>query len=362
MLSNTFRYFAAFLTTCILTTFLLLPISRAADNNSAGTQTNGAIGSYSGAAETIYPSWFKNSFLELEDDVAEAAEQGKRLMIIFHQDGCPYCNAFVERNLAQKDIEDTLKTKFDVIDINMWGDHEVASVDGNIYTEKSFAEALKVQFTPTILFLTETGSLALRINGYYNPDRFRVVLDYVSEKMEAKLSLAEYAAQFKSHDNEKSLAEYSYFSPHDEENPIVQGKNSRPYILFFEQTNCRNCQQLHDSVLATSETQELLSMFDVFQINMWGPEQIFTSDSKEPTTGRLLAERLNVSYAPTMILYSADGVEIIRSEAWFKKFHTQSIFDYVLSDGWKEQPNFQRFISSRADTLREEGVDVNIWD
>ncbi|HHQ41779.1 MAG TPA: hypothetical protein ENK20_05770, partial [Chromatiales bacterium] len=61
-------------------------------------------GRYYGAKETEYPDWFKTSFLDFKEDVAEAAAEGRRVMIIFHQKGCPYCNALVERNFAQKDI------------------------------------------------------------------------------------------------------------------------------------------------------------------------------------------------------------------------------------------------------------------
>jgi len=56
---------------------------------------------FDGAKPTEYPDWFKEGFLNLNEDVAEAAEKNKRLMLIFHQPGCPFCNALVERNLAQ---------------------------------------------------------------------------------------------------------------------------------------------------------------------------------------------------------------------------------------------------------------------
>ena len=36
------------------------------------------------------PGWFKNSFLDLNEDIEEARASGKRLMIFFYQDGCPY--------------------------------------------------------------------------------------------------------------------------------------------------------------------------------------------------------------------------------------------------------------------------------
>ena len=61
------------------------------------------------------------------------------------------------------------------------------------------------------------------------------------------------------------------------------------------------------------------------------------------------------------MLFNAEGKEVIRSEAFFKVFHTQSIFDYVQSGGYKHQPNFQRYITKRSEHFREQGKDVDIW-
>lgn len=336
---------------------LLIPVALI----SATTENEGneSKGEFLGAMPTVYPDWFKTSFLELEEDVAEAAEAGKRLMLVFHQDGCPYCNIFVERNLAQKDIEERLKKDFDVLEINMWGDREVASVDGQTFTEKTFASALKVQFTPTVLFLDEQGKLALRINGYYQPDKFRLALDYVTGKMETKLSFNEFIAGNESNASPDTLTPYSYYTGTSDK--IHSRDKSRPMILVFEQSNCANCDSLHQEVLAQKESQDLLEQFEVFQIDLWGKKEFKDADGNQ-TTGRELGKKLKINYAPTLVLYSADQQEVIRSEAWLRKFHTQSLFDYVLSDAWQEQPNFQRYLSSRAEQLQEEGKDVNIFD
>ena len=69
-------------------------------------------GKFYGAKITEYPNWFKESFLNFQDDINEAKADGKRIVVFFHQDGCPYCNALVERNLAQKDIADKVKKNF----------------------------------------------------------------------------------------------------------------------------------------------------------------------------------------------------------------------------------------------------------
>ena len=37
------------------------------------------------------PDWFKLSFLDIRDDIEEAADSGKRVLLYFYQDGCPYC-------------------------------------------------------------------------------------------------------------------------------------------------------------------------------------------------------------------------------------------------------------------------------
>ena len=92
-----------------------------------------------------------------------------------------------------------------------------------------------------------------------------------------------------------------------------------------------------------------------------GRDDFKTLDGKN-TTGRQWSKELNVNYAPTLILYAADGSEVIRSESFLKTFHTQSIMDYVVSEAWREEPSFQRYLSARADELREQGIDVNIWD
>jgi thioredoxin-related protein len=144
------------------------------------------MGTYYGAQTTEYPDWFKTSFLHLREDVDDARKNGKRVMLMFTQDGCPYCSALVERNLSQREIETTMKEKFDVIAVNIWGDREVVGLDGKTYTEKSFSAALKIQFTPSLLFFDETGKTVLRLNGYVPPARMQAALDWVGGRQEKR--------------------------------------------------------------------------------------------------------------------------------------------------------------------------------
>lgn len=318
------------------------------------------MGQYLGAKPTEYPDWFKDSFLEFKDDVAEAAEAGKRLAIVFHQDNCPYCNLLVERNLSQHDIQQLIKDKLDVVAINMWGSRELISVAGKTYTERDFSAALKVQYTPTILFFNEAGKLALRLNGLLEPAEFKRALNYVTEKQETKLSYSAYIAANRVESAGRELNKQAFFdaSPHDLSLPKTG--YDKPVAVFFEQASCPNCDKLHKNVLTDSDTKAVIEQFKNIQLDMWSDTPV-TTPQGEYTTAKKWAEKLAINYAPSIVLFDKQGQEIIRIEAAFKAFHTQSTFDYVLSDAYKTQPNFQKYISHRADTIRETGKDVDLW-
>ena len=317
-------------------------------------------GQFFGAMETEYPDWFKESFLELEEDVEEAADEDKRLMLFFHQEGCPYCNLLVEHNLAQKDIEEKMRKNFDVIALNMWGDREVITVAGETYTEKTFAEALGVQYTPTLVFLNEEGRVALRINGYYPPQNLKLALDYAAGGREKELSYRDY---FESHHPVPPSGELNQ-EPFFSDPPYILVRNanatSPPLAVFFEQTQCPNCDTLHANTLAKPETRTLIEQFESVQLDMWSHTPVVTPGNQR-TTAREWAKALNVTYAPTIVFFDPDGKEVIRTDAFFKVFHTQSVMDYVLSGAYRTQPSFQRYISARADAIRDKGIDVDIW-
>lgn len=315
-------------------------------------------GKFIGAMPTEYPAWFKQSFLDFNDDIREAAANGKRLMVLFHQDGCPYCNVLVERNLAQKDIEQAIRKNLDVVAINMWGDREVASIEGKTYTEKSFAAALKVQFTPTILFFNEEGKMILRLNGYVPPERFKVAIDFVTGKHEKQMAYRDYVEKHLAPGKSGDLIRQSFFA----EKPynLAQVKGKQPFALFFEQKDCPNCETLHKQVLVDEETRDVIKNFHTVQLDMWSDTPVVGPDGNK-TTARDLAKQLDVKYAPTIVIFNKDGKEIIRSEAFFKIFHTQGLFDYVLSESYIKQPSFQRYLSDRAHDIQAQGKDVDIW-
>ena len=316
-------------------------------------------GMFSGGRETTMPGWFKESFLDFEQDIDEATAAGKRLVIFFHQAGCPYCNALVENNLAQPDIERTVRENLDVVAINMWGDLEVVQVGGQQFTEKTLAEALGVSYTPTLIFFNEAKKVALRLDGYYPPEEFRKALRYVIEKRDGEIGFAEFTAFLDVSETGGNLNHEDFYKPP----PLDLNRSApspRPLAVFFEQANCGPCDVFHNQVLTDGETREIVRKFDNVQLDLRADTHLITP-AGEQTTARQWALDLGVQFAPTIVFFDRSGRQVMRREAMFKTFHTQSIFDYVLTESYKEQPSFQRYLSERADRLIEQGIDVDIW-
>jgi len=303
------------------------------------------------------PDWFKNSFLDINEDIAEAKDEGKRLMLFFYQDGCPYCKKLLEDNFGQRSITEKTKNNFDVVAINIWGDKEV-TVGGQTTTEKVFAEKLKVMYTPTLIFFNEEGKAVLRANGYYYPQKFNAALDYVLNRQDRKEKFNAYLARVL-----PAPATGTIHRQVETKKPPYRfdkkPEDKKHVLVMFEQKQCKTCDELHLDILKQAESKELIKQFDVAVLDMWSDEKMIRPDGKQMKI-RDWAKQLNIQYAPSLIYLNNKGEEVFRSEAYLRAFHVQSVMDYVASRSYKRQPSFQRYIEDRADKLRKQGVEVDI--
>lgn len=138
--------------------------------------------------------WFTDSFLELADDLDTAAAQGRGLMVLFEQAGCPYCRELHEVNFAHPRIVAALREHFDVIQLDLWGAREVMDFDGMVFEERRLASRWGVNFTPTtVLFAAQSGGReSLRLPGYLKPFHYLSALEYVASGAYAKQPFQRY--------------------------------------------------------------------------------------------------------------------------------------------------------------------------
>jgi thioredoxin-related protein len=136
--------------------------------------------------------WFIESFLEIGDDLDQAAKRGKRFALMWELKGCPYCRETHLVNFARPDIADFVRQNFDILQLNIIGSRKVTDFDGGELGEKQLAARYGVHFTPTIQFFSpsaaglkdkEPGKREVaRIAGYLRPDDFLAMFRYVREE------------------------------------------------------------------------------------------------------------------------------------------------------------------------------------
>lgn len=304
------------------------------------------------------PSWFSESFLDLREDVREAAKEGKRLMLYFGQDGCPYCKALMQTNFSQARIVDKTRRKFIAIALNVWGDRSVTAIDGAEMREKDLARVMGVQFTPTMIFLDEKGGVVARLNGYYPPHRFEAALEYAAARMERKQPFADYMRDAAKDAASEKLHDQPFFMrpPYD----LRRGRGSKPLAVVFETPYCAGCDELHKEGFNRAEVKAELGRFDVARIAL-GDRSIVTTPQGSPVPADEWARTLKIAYTPSIVFFDGTGREVIRIEAYLRPFHLAGAFAYVSSGAYRDEPSFQRFIKSRAERMRQRGEPVDLW-
>ena len=134
--------------------------------------------------------WFHEGFLELADDLSEAADQGKDLLIMVEQPGCPYCREMHQVNLRIPPIVDYIKDHYLVVQLDMRGAREVVDLDGTALEERELVRKWGVAFTPTLLFVpaeavggsgTAKDRAAMVMPGYFKPFHFDTMMHFIAE-------------------------------------------------------------------------------------------------------------------------------------------------------------------------------------
>lgn len=149
--------------------------------------------------------WFLDSFLDLREDLAEAAAAGKRFAVIWELKGCPYCKETHLVNFADPEIQDYVRANFEILQLNLAGARRVTDFDGEEIEERALARKYGVHFTPTVQFFpADPASLSAaggqevevaRMPGYFRPPHFLAMFRYVRERAYETTNFRDYLRQ-----------------------------------------------------------------------------------------------------------------------------------------------------------------------
>lgn len=290
-----------------------------------------------------HPSWFKNSYLDLNQDLEQAIDSGKKgIALYFTQQDCSYCEAMIKANFERDDISIYTQRHFDIIPIDIWGELELTDFDGATYTEREYSILNDTNFTPSFIFFDGNGRLALSLRGYHPPYRFRAALEYVADDHYKRQSFADYVRRAeppaKFDDDELNQKDFFLPPPHNLNRSII--KAARPLLVMFEQRKCHACDVFHSAPLSKQPISDKLARFDVVQLDSESDDLLVTPNGSR-TTARAWAKRLGLVFAPTLIFFDETGSEVIRMGSVTKAYRLGQVMDYVLDRGYEDGVRYQ---------------------
>ena len=178
----------------------------------------------------------------MREEAAAAARDGKRLLVYFSQDGCPYCRELMQNNFSQRDIVDKTRRNFVAIALNIWGDREVTWTDGRTMSEKEFARMLRCSSrlrlcSSTARRASSRGSTATCRQSRFSAARLR------GPKMEGQQTLGDYLAAHVGDEASPKLNEEPFLMapPFD----LRRKAGGKPLAVLFETRHCQPCDEMH---------------------------------------------------------------------------------------------------------------------
>lgn len=296
------------------------------------------------------PSWFKTSFLDIPEDISEALESSKQgVMLFISSEQCSYCKAFLETSLKDETLKGRLMKNFDSIGLDIFDDSEMIGPDGTELRVKEFVLKSKASHTPTLMFFGKGGHLLAKVVGYYPPQRFTLLLDYLEERAYGKMRFRDYLAQrkVKNDFSVKMNSDPLFASP-----PYILDRSrmaaDQPLVVIFETSSCASCQRFHKRVIKDKSIRRLLGKFEVVQLDAESQGiKLITPDGKK-TTAANWYEELDLSYAPAVLFFDKQGNEIMRIDSELLVFRMEGTLQMMLDEVPAEKAQLQRWRKTKV--------------
>lgn len=299
------------------------------------------------AVDVEHPAWFKHSFLDLRDDLAEARKAGKTGIVLYLSTRrCSYCRAFVDFTLAEPDIRQAMQRHFDVIGLEVISNAEITDVQGKTWTVKDYVAHEKAYVTPALIFIRHDGQQLLRIVGYYPPEKFRGVLAYLLEGHYRREPLGPFLGRREGADKSGGGAitrDPELFGTPPATLDRRAAPAARPLLVLLERPGCADCEEFHRTVLKQPAIRALIRRYDAVQLDMTDAKTMVVTPSGERLTLRQWAERLNVAYAPALVFFDERGQEVFRLDSELRRERTEGSLQLVLEKGYLDEPQLQRW-------------------
>lgn len=297
------------------------------------------------------PPWFKSSFLDFKDDVGEARQKGKHVVVFLHLDECPYCERMLRESFERGETRDFAQKHFDVIGINIRGDAETVWIDGVTYTERALTRHLKVFATPTLVFFDLDGNKLLQLDGYRDPRALRAALDYVQSQGYRRQPFAAWLAG-------RDKPQLYTFRDHPQFVNTTDLKGyTKPLAILFEDRQCAECARFHDKTLNHPDVLAEMKALRFVRLDADSKQPVVTPDGRTTTPAQWV-QALGLTYRPGVVLFD-EGREVARIDGQFYHYHFKEMLRYVSGGHYKRYDHVSQYNAARREELLQQGIDID---
>ena len=118
------------------------------------------------AARDPMQHFFTPTLGDLQAELGDAQQAGKQAaFVMYMRDDCPYCERMKKNILSRPDVQDWYRQRFAVLAVDIKGAVPISDFGGRATTEKAFALAQGVKYTPVIMFYDLNGKPLTRVDG-----------------------------------------------------------------------------------------------------------------------------------------------------------------------------------------------------
>ena len=138
--------------------------------------------------------FFTPSLGDLKAELGDARRAGKTAaFVMYMRDDCPYCERMKKNILSQRVVQDWYRSRFAVLAVDTKGAVAITDFAGKSTTEKDFALAQGVKYTPVIVFYDLAGKPLARLDGEIrSTDEFMLLGEFVASGAYARMKFADY--------------------------------------------------------------------------------------------------------------------------------------------------------------------------
>jgi thioredoxin-related protein len=147
-----------------------------------------------GPARDPMQHFFTPTLGDLRAELGDAKRAGKQAaFVMYMRDDCPYCERMKKNILSRPDVQDWYRQRFAVLAVDIKGAVPISNFGGRATTEKDFALAQGVKYTPVIMFYDLNGKPLTRVDGEIRTtEEFMLLGEFVASGAYARMKFADY--------------------------------------------------------------------------------------------------------------------------------------------------------------------------